>query len=86
MDLIKELGNYLKGLVPEAVIRDGDYPREKGLMDVTVILSELSEVEKVKKYYNTSTAFIQEVKEREEDIKRKIEGVEELSKDLPSLL
>jgi len=86
MDLVKELGNYLKGIVPEALVRDGDYPREKGLMDVTVILSELSEVEKVKKYYNTSTAFIQEVKVREEDIKRKIEGVEELSKDLPSLL
>ncbi len=86
MDVVKELGNYLKGIVPEAVVRDGDYPREKGLMDVTVILSEISEVGKIKKYYNTSTAFIQEVREREEDIKRKIEGVEELSKDLPSLL
>ena len=86
MDLVKELGNYLKSLAPEAVIRDGDYPREKGLMDVTVILSELSEVGKIKKYYNTSTAYIQEVKEREEDIKRKIEGVDDLSKDLPSLL
>ena len=86
MDLVKELGNYLKGIVPEALLRDGDYPREKGLMDVTVILSELSEVGKIKDYYNTSTAFIQDVKEREEDIKRKIEGVDELSKDLPSLL
>ncbi|MBE9482931.1 MAG: cell division protein FtsZ [Chloroflexi bacterium] len=86
MDLVKELGNYLKGIVPEALLRDGDYPREKGLMDVTVILSELSEVGKIKDYYNTSTSFIQEVKEREEDIKRKIEGVDELSKDLPSLL
>jgi cell division GTPase FtsZ len=86
MDLVKELGNYLKSLAPEAVIRDGDYPREKGLMDVTVILSELSEVRKIKNYYNTSTAYIHEVKEREEDIKRKIEGVDDLSKDLPSLL
>jgi len=86
MDLVKELGNYLKGIVPEAVIRNGDYPRERGLMDVTVILSELSEVEKVRKYYTKSTAFIQEIKEREEEIVRKIEGIEEASKDLPSLL
>jgi cell division GTPase FtsZ len=86
MDLVKELGNYLKGLLPEAVIRNGDYPREKGLMDITVILSELSEVEKIRKYYIISTAFIQEIKEREEEIAHKIEGIEEASKDLPSLL
>ena len=86
MDLVKELGNYLKGIVPEAVIRNGDYPRERGLMDITVILSELSEVEKVRGYYTKSTTFIHEIKEREEDIERKIEGVEEAAKDLPSLL
>jgi len=86
MDLVKELGSYLKGLLPEAIIRNGDYPREKGLMDVTVILSELSKVEKIRKYYTKSTTFIQEIKEREEEIGRKIEGIEEASKDLPSLL
>jgi len=86
MDLVKELGNYLKDIVPEAVIRNGDYPRERGLMDITVILSELSEVEKVRRYYTKSTTFIREIKEREEEIERKIEGVEEAAKDLPSLL
>ena len=86
MDLVKELGNYLKDIVPEAVIRNGDYPRERGLMDITVILSELSEVEKIRKYYTKSTTFIHEIKEREEEIERKIEGVEEAAKDLPSLL
>jgi len=86
MDLVKELGNYLKDIVPEAVIRNGDYPRERGLMDITVILSELSEVEKVRRYYTKSTTFIHEIKEREEEIERKIEGVEEAAKDLPSLL
>jgi cell division GTPase FtsZ len=86
MDMVKELGNYLKDVVPEAVIRNGDYPREKGLMDITVILSELSEVEKVRNYYIKSTTFLHEIKEREEDIERKIEGVEESAKDLPSLL
>ena len=86
MDLVKELGNYLKGIVPEAVIRNGDYPRERGLLDITVILSELSEVEKIRKYYTKSTTFIHKIKEREEEIERKIEGVEEAAKDLPSLL
>jgi hypothetical protein len=86
MDLVKELGDYLKSILPEAIIRNGDYPREKGLMDVTVILSELSEVEKVRKYYSESTTFVHEIKEREEDIERKIGGIDEASKDLPSLL
>ena len=86
MDLVKELGDYIKGILPEAIIRNGDYPREKGLMDVTVILSELSEVEKVRKYYGESTTFVHEIKEREEEIERKIGGIDEASKDLPSLL
>ena len=86
MDLVKELGDYIKGILPEAIIRNGDYPREKGLMDITVILSELSEVEKVRKYYSESTTFVHEIKEREEEIERKIGGIDEASKDLPSLL
>jgi len=29
MDLVKELGDYLKSISPKATIRNGDYPREK---------------------------------------------------------
>ena len=86
MDLVKELGKYLKDIASEAIIRNGDYPRERGMLDVTVILSELSDVEKVRNYYNKSTNFIQQVKDKQDDIKGKLKKIEKAGKDLPSLL
>ena len=47
--------------------QNGDYPREKGLMDVTVIFSELSDVAKVRSYYVKATELAQSVKERQEE-------------------
>jgi len=86
MDLVKELGDYMRDLAPEAIIRNGDYPREKGLLDVTVILSELSDVEKVRGYYNRSTSLIPEFKKRQEETDIKLRAIDEAAKDIPSLL
>ena len=86
MDLIKELGDYLKALAPNAIIRNGDYPREKGVLDVSVILSELSDVERVRDYYNKSVSYVGELEKRQKEAKGKLEGIEEASKDVPSLL
>ena len=86
MDLIKELGDYLRDLAPEAVIRNGDYPRERGVLDVALVLSELKAVDKVKEYYNKSAGFISVIKERQEEIKGKLREIEDASKDIPSLL
>jgi len=86
MDLVKELGDYLKDLASEAIIRNGDYPRERGVMDVTVILSELNDVVKVRDYYSESASFIHEVKGKQERAESKIRGIEEAAKDIPSLL
>ncbi len=86
VDLIKELGDYLRGIAPQAVIRNGDYPREKGSLDVTVLLSELSDVEKVRYYYTRSTSLIPEVKKRQEETDKRLKAIEDTSKDIPSLL
>jgi len=86
MDLIKELGDYLRDLAPEAVIRNGDYPRERGVLDVAVILSELNTVDKVTDYYNKSAGFLSTIKERQEEVKGKLRQIEDASKDIPSLL
>ena len=86
MDLVKELGDYLRDLAPDAIIRNGDYPRERGVVDITVILSELSDVMKIRDLYNESTAFITEVKQRQEVVESKLKTIEEASKDIPSLL
>jgi len=86
MELVKELGDYLKGFAPQAVIRNGDYPREKGLLDVTVILSELSDVAKVRDYYTRSSELAKEMKVRAKNKESKAGLAEEAGKDVPSLL
>jgi len=86
MDLIKELGTYLKNLAPEAIIRSGDYPRERSSLDVTVILSELSDVEKIRDYFTKTIGLIGTLKKRQEGIETKYKGIEVTLKDIPSLL
>jgi tubulin-like protein CetZ len=86
MDMVKEIGDYMRDIAPEAIIRNGDYPREKWLVDVTVLLSELSDVEKVRDYYIRSTDLIPEFKKRQEETEDKLRALDDVSKDIPSLL
>ncbi len=86
MDMVKEIGDYMRDIAPEAIIRNGDYPRERGQIDVTVLLSELSDVDKVRDYYLRSTDLIPEFKKRQEETEDKLRELEDVSKDIPSLL
>jgi len=86
MDLVKALGDYMRDMAPEALIRNGDYPRERGLLDVTVIMSEFSDVEKVRSYYTRSTSLIPEFQRRQEETAVKLRAIEDTSRDIPSLL
>ena len=86
MDLVKELGDWLKDLAPNAIIRDGDYPRVSGALNVTLILSELSDVEKVRQYYNKSTNLVPIIKQRQKEVEAKLKTIEETGKDIPTLL
>lgn len=85
VDLIKELGDYLRDIAPQAVIRSGDYPGKRGEMDITVIVSQLRDVEKVREFYNKSAGIIDEIKKQETAASEQ-SVTEEASKDLPSLL
>jgi len=84
MNLIKELGTYLKDIASEAVIRAGDYPREKDLLSVTVILSELSYSRKIMDYFTRTIDFLNTLKKKKEGIEHI--GIEEAFKDIPTLL
>jgi hypothetical protein len=85
LDLVKQLSDHLKGLSPQAVIRNGDYPREKGLIDITLIMSELLTVDKVRTYYEKATGIINAAKERRGEFRGKLEETDELTKDIPLL-
>jgi tubulin-like protein CetZ len=86
LDLIKELGTHIKALAPEAIIRSGDYPMEKGQLDVTLILSELSDIEKVRGYFTKTISLIASLKKRQEGIIDVQRGIDISIKDIPSLL
>ena len=86
VDLIKELGTYIKNMAPEAIIRSGDYPRDKGALDVSLVLSEMSDIEKVRNYFAKAINIIAELKKRQEGLVSTQRGIDITIKDIPSLL
>ena len=86
VDMIKELGDHLRNLAPEAVIRSGDYPRGKGVLDVTLVLSEFGDVEKVRNYYKKSASLVREMSRRQKEKVSKAERTARAGKDVPTLL
>ena len=86
VDLIKELGIHLRTMAPEAMIRSGDYPREKGHLDVSLILSELSDVAKIRYYFTKTISLIASIKKKQEGIEADTTALEGTLKDIPSLL
>ena len=86
MDLVKELGEYLKDTAPEAIIRYGDYPRGGSTLKITVVLSQLKTVEKVREYYDKMPDLIQEKERTQEDIEAKLKELIDAATAVPSLL
>ena len=86
MDLIKSLSASLKGMAMEAIIRSGDYPRGRGSINVTVVLSELINSRKVMDYFSKTINYISVAKSRQGRIDYEHLGIGEAFKDIPSLL
>lgn len=86
MDLVKELGDYLKDIASEAIIRYGDYPRRRGTLTITVILSGLKRVTRVKKIYDMFPEAMEKEKKIIQDIEIGITELEDASLTVPSLL
>ena len=86
MDLINGLSDSLKNMATEAIIRTGDYPRGKGSLEVTVILSELIGSRKVMDYFTKTISYISTTKRRRGSLEYEHRGIEEAFRDIPSLL
>ena len=86
MDLVKELGDYLREVASEAIIRYGDYPRERSALGVSVILSELKRVDKVKEYYDNLPDLMENKEKRQEDSEAKLKELIDAATAVPSLL
>ena len=86
MNLVRDLGAHLKRIAPEAIIRTGDYPRGDGAVHVTVILSELSGVNKIVNYFTQTIELVTALKKKREGIEVEHRDLGEAFKDIPSLL
>jgi len=85
VDTIKELGDYLKELAPDTMIRSGDYPSGRRELNVTLILSQISDVDRITHYYDRLHETIPEMKHMAEEAKAKISKLGEAWADVPIL-
>lgn len=85
LNLVQDLGTYLRILCPQATIRGGDYPVEKGVLDITVIMSELGNAEIVRHFYQKATKLQQIQEDRYHARASKSALTEEAGKDVPTL-
>jgi len=86
MDIAKGLGDYLRELAENAVIRAGDFPRNKGAVDVTIMFSQLAFVQKIRDYYDRASAFAHTQKDRLRETSGRLRDMEDAAKELPSLI
>jgi len=85
MEIIKQLGDNLSTVAPDALIRSGDYPRQKRSLYVTVILSELSSVRKITNYFTKAIDLISVIKAKR-GVEYSHRKLEETFADIPVLL
>ena len=86
MDIAKGLGDYLRELAENAVIRAGDFPRGGDTIEVTLILSQLAFVQKIRDYYDRASAFAVTQKDRIKETTGRLRDMEDAAKGLPSLI
>ena len=86
MSLVKDIGTHLKRIAPEAIIRSGDYPRPKGELSVSVILSEFSGMRKIIDYFTQTIDLITAIKRKREGIEVEHRDLADAFKDIPSLI
>jgi tubulin-like protein CetZ len=85
MEIVKEIGLRLRAIAPQATIRNGDYPREKAVIDVHIIFSALSHLEKIRGYYVKSSNLIEEYRKRRENRERDQIEMGDLGINIPVL-
>ncbi len=85
MDLVEALGNMLKNIARDAVIRSGDYPRGKHSIDVTIVLSELRNVVRITDFFTKVILYIS-TKKKQRGIETEQKRLEDSFKDIPTLL
>ncbi len=86
IDIVKGLGDYLRELTDGAIIRGGDFPGERSSIDVTVILSQLANVQAIREYYERAGTIVASQKQRAKETQTQLKDLDEIGKQLPTLM
>ena len=86
MDLITDLSSSLRSIATEAIIRSGDYPRGKDFLDISLILSELTNSVRISDYFSKTLRYIYQRKRKRGEFGDQQDGLEEALRDIPLLL
>lgn len=85
MNLVEELVDYLSELAPKAMIRYGDYPRNEATVKITLILSQLSYIEKIINYFDQVPTLLQEQTQTQDEHEHILDKIDASLKMVPSL-
>jgi len=84
--MIREMGEIMKGIAEDAVLRNGDYPRSRSDLSVTVILSQLRDLERVRRVYSGVTESATLIKKKQKEAEDKLKEMNKAADGVPSLL
>jgi cell division GTPase FtsZ len=84
--MIREMGEIMKGVAEDAVLRNGDYPRSRSDLSVTVILSQLRDLERVRRVYSGVTESATLIKKKQKEAEDKLKEMNKAADGVPSLL
>jgi cell division GTPase FtsZ len=85
-NLTEGLAAYLKNAAPNAQIRGGDYARDRGELEVTVVLSNFGETERMRYFREKSKAQSIDRAAQQQAKADRVMLTEEAGRDIPSLL
>ena len=84
--LAREMAEIMRDMSPDAIIRSGDYPRERNDVSITLVLSALRDVPKVRSFFQRLKDSAATIKRRKEEAEEKLKEMETLIEDVPWLL
>lgn len=85
VDMVKEISDGFKDMAPDSQLRMGDYPRGGSKIEISVLVSELADVPKVKEFYRLSKEIAAEFRRREKEREKISNSTADAAKDVPTL-
>jgi len=85
MDMVKAISDHIAEIAPTALIRGGDFPGEQHFIDLTLILSQLSNIPRIAEMYEQATRYAEAHKTQLQETNCKIQQLSDIGRELPLL-